>query len=65
MPMFGFSCTECGASFEEWVRSASAIDEVRCPQCGGKRVHKQLSRVARMKTGGSTVSSAACSTGST
>jgi len=37
MPVFEFRCRGCEASFEELVGShvGKAIEDVRCPQCGG------------------------------
>jgi putative FmdB family regulatory protein len=69
MPIFEFVCTECGAPFEELVRSANYTEEVLCPSCGGDQVKKQISTFAARVTGGGTArsfSSAAssCNTGS-
>lgn len=69
MPIFEFVCTECGAPFEELVRSANYTEEVLCPACGSDQVKKQISSFAARVTGGGSTrsfSSAAssCSTGS-
>jgi putative FmdB family regulatory protein len=70
MPIFEFICTECGAPFEDLVRSARAIDEVICPSCGSDQVKKQISTFASRVNGGassnlySRVSTPSCSTGS-
>ena len=53
MPMFGFVCPDCNETFEQWVPSFSAVDQVTCPQCESDKVEKQLSRVARMSSSGS------------
>jgi putative FmdB family regulatory protein len=39
MPLFGYSCDECGAEIEVLVRGES---EPSCPRCGSRR----LSRLA-------------------
>ncbi len=70
MPIFEFECKDCSESFEELVRSPSAIDEVVCPECGSLQVRKKISTFASRLTGssfslGSAASSSACSTGST
>jgi putative FmdB family regulatory protein len=70
MPLFGFTCEECEHDFEELVRSAAAVDEVICPDCGSPQVRKQMSRVARLKSVGSASSfspapAPACSPGGT
>jgi len=46
MPLYEFQCTECDRSFEELVRSASAIAEVKCPECGSEHVRRQVSTFA-------------------
>ncbi len=62
MPIFGFTCQACGTTFEQLVRSSSAVSEVVCQECGSQQVRKLLSRVARTKVnGGSPVSSSAAS----
>lgn len=69
MPLFEFHCTNCEKPFEELVRSASAVDEVHCPICGGTNIKKKISMFASKVTGGNAFSqsigsSASCSTGS-
>ncbi len=38
MPLYEYSCRECGHSFEELVGSHVGLDEagVECPKCGAK-----------------------------
>jgi putative FmdB family regulatory protein len=68
MPIFEFICADCGEPFEELVRSASAVDEVTCPNCHSEQVRKQISTFAARVTGKSsssfTTSAPSCSTGS-
>jgi putative FmdB family regulatory protein len=67
MPLFEFVCSDCKRPFEELVRSASAIGEVTCPNCGSSQVNKKLSTFASRASGGSFSLSASpaasCSTG--
>lgn len=70
MPIFEFTCKDCGETFEELVFSASKADEVICPNCQSRRVTKLISRFAS-KTPGSKATSnwggapaRSCSTGS-
>jgi putative FmdB family regulatory protein len=67
MPIFEFLCEECGQTFEELVRSASAIDEVICPGCQSTHVKKKLSMFASKVSGGSlyspSPSASSCSPG--
>lgn len=70
MPIFEFVCRECGAPFEELLRSSNSIEDVICPSCGSDQVQKQISTFASRPVGiGSTrsfsaVSGASCSSGS-
>lgn len=70
MPIFEFICQECGAPFEELLRSADVISEVCCPECGSKRVKKRISTFAARMTGGrststrSSYNSKGCASGS-
>jgi len=40
MPIYEYACMSCESHFEELVRDESAV---RCPDCGGANVRKQLS----------------------
>lgn len=70
MPLYEFECGDCGESFEELVRSSSAIDKVLCPTCQSQQIHKKVSSFASKIAGGSslsfgsTTSAASCSSGS-
>jgi putative FmdB family regulatory protein len=52
MPLYEFQCTECDRTFEELVRAAAAIAEVKCPTCGSQHVRRQLSIFASKVSGG-------------
>ncbi len=49
MPLYEFSCNDCGREFEELVLKEQ--DQVFCPDCGSSRAQKLISAV-RFKTGG-------------
>lgn len=40
MPIYEYTCTDCSAQFEKFVRSMTAKVKVECPQCGGTHVRK-------------------------
>ncbi len=63
MPLYGFICDECDDDFEELVMSSTKIDDVICPNCGSRKVQRQLSLVAGLNSSGGTSTSASCSTG--
>ncbi|MEW6094178.1 MAG: zinc ribbon domain-containing protein [Chloroflexota bacterium] len=69
MPIFEFSCSDCGQDFEELLRSTDAGSQVTCPRCGGVQVKKKISSFASRITGGtsglSASSAPACSPGGT
>ena len=44
MPLFEFECLACRRQFEVLVRPAA--EEVVCPQCGGRELHKLFSLFA-------------------
>jgi putative FmdB family regulatory protein len=44
MPLYEFTCNDCGARFEELIRSDQDIPT--CPACSGTSVTRQLSTFA-------------------
>lgn len=40
MPIYEYACQDCGAQFEKFVRSMTAQNEIRCPDCGGIHTKK-------------------------
>jgi putative FmdB family regulatory protein len=69
MPIYEYTCQDCGVQFEKFVRSMSASTEIKCPECGGVHTKKGWSTFGT-KSGGSFGSLAAssassCNTGST
>jgi putative FmdB family regulatory protein len=40
MPIYEYTCQDCEAQFEKFVRSMAAQAEVVCPECGGSHVKK-------------------------
>lgn len=63
MPIFDFICSKCGHEFEALVMGS---EQPGCPECGGKKLKKQPSAVARRSKGGGNGGSgcAGCSGGS-
>jgi putative FmdB family regulatory protein len=53
MPLYEFQCTECDRAFEELVRTAGAVVEVKCPDCGSDHVRRKVSVFASKVSGGS------------
>jgi len=40
MPIYEYTCQDCEAQFEKFVRSITSSVEVKCPTCGGTHVKK-------------------------
>ena len=60
MPIYEYSCPQCGVDFEKLVRNMSAADLVTCPMCKSNKVKRKLSLIAA-QGGGEACST--CSTG--
>ncbi|MHB0867974.1 MAG: FmdB family zinc ribbon protein [Chloroflexota bacterium] len=43
VPIYEYSCSECGESFEKLVRTSSGSAEIRCPKCNTDRVARKVS----------------------
>ena len=55
MPIFEYTCPNCGHSFEKLVLSPSRQRNLSCPQCGSRDVKKVISlfgSVGQGKSGG-------------
>ncbi len=61
MPLYEFQCSECDSAFEELVRSATAVAEVKCPSCGSNEVRRKVSTFASKISGGGSKAAAAAS----
>ena len=61
MPIYEFSCQQCGETFEELVLGGQT-NGIKCPKCGSEAVKKLMSACA-FKSGGKFVSASgsACS----
>ncbi|HEY7210321.1 MAG TPA: zinc ribbon domain-containing protein [Bryobacteraceae bacterium] len=46
MPIFEYSCDDCGSQFEQLVRRTADADQVRCPSCGQAHLTTQYSTFA-------------------
>jgi len=51
MPIFEYTCEDCGTAFEKLVRRASE-NGVACPSCGEHHVKQELSTFAARATTG-------------
>ena len=50
MPIYEYSCQDCGARFEKLVSTSSASDVV-CPSCGEKHLKQEFSVFAAHANG--------------
>ncbi len=62
MPLYAFSCTDCGREFEQLLR----VDETpACPNCGGSHAQRLISLIAKPAAGGPSEPSCPAMTGGT
>jgi putative FmdB family regulatory protein len=61
MPIYGYECKKCGASFQTLVRSG---EEPACPSCGAVELEQQLSLIATPARGGESEAPACSNAGS-
>ncbi len=50
MPIYEYKCSKCQHVTSLFVRSANAKAPPRCEACGGKKLERVMSRVARLRT---------------
>ena len=43
MPIYEYSCGDCGEKFEKLVRLSDSTPDIECPKCGSKNAKKALS----------------------
>lgn len=59
MPLFEFLCTNCGATFEQLVRTTKQPQAILCPVCKSEETQKLLSGFAVKHSGGGSPRTAA------
>jgi len=50
MPIYEYRCLSCSRAFSFLVGVVADSGEPMCPRCGGKKLRKLISRVARIKS---------------
>ena len=56
MPLFEYRCKTCSKLFEAYKRPSEVETAERCPDCGGKSVKVEISRVGSAGSGGDSAS---------
>lgn len=46
MPMYQFSCRDCGQGFEKKLRMSQASSQQNCPSCGSEDTKKVFGAIA-------------------
>lgn len=65
MPLYEYSCSECGHRFEILQRIGEGADGLTCPKCDASRVEKQFSTFASTSDGSTGAAAAGgCGAGS-
>jgi putative FmdB family regulatory protein len=57
MPLYAYACAQCGHEFETLVRSDETPE---CPKCGGAKLERLLSLIAKPAAGGPSEPVSAC-----
>lgn len=52
MPLFEYSCLECGTDFESLVLNSSEIMDLKCPACSGTNLEQKVSSFASVSNNG-------------
>ena len=60
MPIFEYTCANCGHRFEKLILSAKRAKELRCPECNSAQVEKNISMFGSLSKGGAGSSAANC-----
>lgn len=42
MPIYAFECQECHKRFDELIRNATDLADIRCPECGSEEVRREV-----------------------
>ena len=50
MPIYEYRCADCKRRVNVFFRSFAAVDDPTCPNCGGKKLARLVSRVATVKS---------------
>jgi putative FmdB family regulatory protein len=43
MPIYEYSCADCGTKFEKLIRRQTDTDSLACPSCGQSHLNPELS----------------------
>ena len=60
MPIFEYTCSNCGHKFEKLILSASRERQLKCPECSSGDVQKAISLFGTTSSGSSQASAANC-----
>jgi putative FmdB family regulatory protein len=60
MPLFEYTCAQCGHRFEKLILSAKRAKELRCPACNSREVDKNISMFGSRSKGAAGTSAANC-----
>ncbi|MDP8218613.1 MAG: zinc ribbon domain-containing protein [Candidatus Theseobacter exili] len=60
MPIYTYTCNDCGETFDLLVGMTAKKTELKCPKCNNKNIKKEMGSFNVGKTGGS---GSSCPTG--
>ena len=60
MPIYEYRCTDCNQHFQKFQSMGAGSEGVRCPNCDGTTVERQLSAFSSSQSTGSSGRPAGC-----
>lgn len=60
MPIYEYRCTDCDQHFQKFQSMSAGSDGVRCPNCDGTEVERQLSAFSSTQSTGDSGRPAGC-----
>jgi putative FmdB family regulatory protein len=60
MPIFEYTCANCGHRFEKLILTSKRAKELRCPMCDSQQVDKNISMFGSVSTGAAGSSASNC-----
>jgi putative FmdB family regulatory protein len=63
MPIYEYSCQDCGTKFEKLVRQSTQPAELECPSCGKNHLQQELSTFSAHAAGPKSSGAPTCPSG--
>ncbi|WP_162658563.1 FmdB family zinc ribbon protein [Tuwongella immobilis] len=63
MPLYEYTCRDCGHEFEQLIQDSSEESQLQCPKCAADRPQKRWSLPSRPVVKGAAATAAPCQGG--